>query len=155
MFTSQSEHVTIIYVVYGANKYIDNNGTPMSAIFTGFSTVGSTQAKSFKMYDLELIKQDLLNHFNTRIGERVMRPEYGCRIWDYLMEQFTDYVKNAIQQEAIRICESDSRVSLQGSPDVQSTHNAIQVSITLLYVPLDVVDVFTVNFETRQTEQGY
>lgn len=107
------------------------------------------------MYDIELIKQDLLNHFHTRIGERVMRPEYGCRIWDYLMEQFTPYIKDAITAETIRICDSDDRVTLVGKPEVQTTHNAIQVSMLLDYHTLDIVDVFRVEFETRQTEQGY
>lgn len=126
----------------------------MSNVFTGFSTQPSANAKNFKLYDIELIKQDLMNHFHTRIGERVMRPEYGCRIWDYLMEQFTDFIRTQIISEAVRICNEDDRVSVV-SVNAKSQDNAIQVSITLNFHPFNIVDNFVVNFESRQSEQGF
>ena len=36
--------------------------------------------KKFSITDIELIKQDLFNHFYTRQGERLMNPTYGTII---------------------------------------------------------------------------
>ena len=49
----------------------------------GFSTV-NPENSSFQQYDLSLIKQDLLNHFNIRQGEKISDPTFGCIIWDAL-----------------------------------------------------------------------
>lgn len=123
----------------------------MKTTFTGFSTVGSTQAESFKLHDVALIRQDLLNHFYTRIGERVMRPEYGCRIWDYLMEQFTPTLRGMCETEAARICALDPRVEIINIVATSSDHS-IRVELTLNYIPLKTVDTFIVDFEQRQSE---
>lgn len=126
----------------------------MKATFTGFSTVGSTAAENFKLHDLALIRQDLLNHFHTVIGERVMRPEYGCRIWDWLMEPFTATLRGMVVAEATRICESDPRVSVV-SVQATSLDHAIRVELTLNYIPFDSVDQFIIDFENRQSDQGF
>ena len=118
-------------------------------IFTGFSTIGAENTKNWTIYDVELIKRDLYNHFNTRIGERVMRPEFGCRVWDYLMEPFNETIKDLIYQEVIRVCNADSRVSLQNS-DILSYDNGIRIEITLYYEPLDMTDTFLMDFNNRQ-----
>ena len=53
--------------------------------FRGYSSVGTTFLSSVR-YDLDLAKQDLLNNFNTRKGERVMMPTFGSIVWDMLFE---------------------------------------------------------------------
>ena len=59
------------------------SGTGSSgATYKGFSTVAGV--KSNQLYDLDIIKQDLINHFYTRKGERVMNPDFGSIIWDLL-----------------------------------------------------------------------
>ena len=46
----------------------------MAVTFKGFASpiVGKTQV----LYDVELVKKDLINHFNTKKGERVMDVDY-------------------------------------------------------------------------------
>lgn len=120
--------------------------TPTS--FRGFSTFNAERMRSWARYDIELIKRDLLNHFHTRIGERVMRPEFGCRIWDYLMEPMTPMLREMIVNEAVRICQSDSRVELI-DVQVSEFENGIRIENTLNYVGFGVVDTFAVDFELR------
>lgn len=126
----------------------------MKTTFTGFSTVSSDKKRDYKLYDINLIKQDLLNHFHTRIGERVMRPEYGCRIWDYLMEPFTAAIRDMTIQEVTRICNSDSRVELV---QVHATgyDQGLRVEAVLNYIPFDTTGTFMVEFENRQGKQGF
>ena len=125
----------------------------MKNTFIGFSTVGGTKEDGYKLVDVDLIRQDLYNHFHTRIGERVMRPEYGCRIWDYLMEPFSEQIRSMAEQEVIRICESDSRVQLIET-NVVSENNTLIVFATVNYFPFNTVDQFRIDFENRQTQSA-
>ncbi len=80
-----------------------------SQFYKGFSTLNPRNTSS-KLYDLELIKQDILNQFTTRKGERLMNPNFGCIIWDILMEPLTGEVREALNKNILEICNSDPRV---------------------------------------------
>jgi len=124
-------------------------------IFKGFSTSAGSLTKNWTYYDIELIKIDLMNHFNTRVGERVMRPDYGCKIWDYMMEPLNNGIRDLIVTEAIRICESDSRVSVT-NVQVFKLGAGLRVEMTLSYDPFSVVETFFVDFDARQdAELGF
>jgi phage baseplate assembly protein W len=119
-------------------------------VFKGFSTAGGLVSQNYTYYDIALIKRDLMNHFNTKVGERVMRPAYGCKIWDYLMEPLVTGTRDVIVAEAVRICQSDSRVTVQ-NVQVFASENGIRIELTLLYKPYDVINTFAVDFDSRQT----
>lgn len=119
--------------------------------FTGFSTVGSEKTRERVFYDLELCKRDLMNHFHTRPGERVMRPTWGCSIWDYIMEPMTDGLREIIVDEVISIINADARCEIV-SVNVDTTANGIIVGIVMNFIPQAVVDTFTVSFEARATK---
>ena len=78
-------------------------------VYRGFSTV-STHTQNFTLYDFQLIKQDLLNHFYVRKGERLMQPNFGTIIWDLLFEPLTPEVQNLILQNVNEIFNSDPRI---------------------------------------------
>jgi len=80
-----------------------------SQFYKGFSSAPDVPGS--KLFDFDLIKQDLFNHFNTRKGERVMNPAFGTIIWDLLMEPMTDDVRNALRDDISRICNSDPRIT--------------------------------------------
>ena len=82
----------------------------VSNFYVGFSSLNPENTSS-KLYDLELIKKDILNQFNTRKGERVMNPLFGSIIWDLLMEPLTPDVKEALNDDITAICNSDPRVT--------------------------------------------
>lgn len=122
-----------------------------NAFFTGFSTVGSEKTRARVFYDLELCKRDLMNHFHTRPGERVMRPSWGCRVWDYIMEPMTDGLREIIVDEVTAIVHADSRCQIV-AVNVDSTDHGVIVGIVMNFVPQAVVDTFTVSFEARDTK---
>ena len=123
----------------------------MKNTFIGFSALGSTKEESYKLYDVALVRQDLYNHFHTRIGERVMRPEFGCRIWDFLMEQYNEEIEALTQAEVVRIIGEDSRVELIETL-VFYENNSLVVAITLNYLPFQKMETFRLNFQNRQTD---
>ena len=88
---------------------INNN---MATIFKGFSTVDKIRAP-YSLFDQELIKRDLLNEFYTRKGERLMKPNFGCIIWDLLMEPEDSVTEDDIRDDITRICDKDPRVAVK------------------------------------------
>ncbi len=118
-------------------------------IFVGFSTIGNSNNRSWTLYDIELIKKDLLNHFHTRKGERVMRPTFGCAIWELIGEQMTESVVEQCRTEVERIVNLDSRVVVRNIY-VDTMEHGIIVIADLYYRPFDIVDQFRITFESRQ-----
>jgi phage baseplate assembly protein W len=104
-----------------------------SQFYKGYSTVGVRATGSSELYDLALIRQDLLNHFNTRQGERVMLPEYGTIIWSLIFEPFTVNIKQAIADDITRICNSDPRV-VPTKIEVDEREHGILLDLTLRVV---------------------
>jgi phage baseplate assembly protein W len=118
-------------------------------IFRGYSTSGNSNTRSWALNDIELIKRDLMNHFYTKKGERVMRPDFGCIIWDYFMEQMTPDVGEIIEDEVKRIVSFDTRVSTK-SVKLFTKGNGLTVVVDLYYRPFDLVETLQLNFDARQ-----
>lgn len=78
---------------------VSENGTatiaPISKAYRGVSTITEPNG-SFALYDLALIKQDMVNHFHIRQGEKLENPEFGTIIWDLLFEPLTEDLKALI-----------------------------------------------------------
>ena len=115
-------------------------------LFVGFSTVG--QNRSQNLADLKLVEQDLLNNFNTRPGERVMMPNYGCGIWNYLYEPFDQTTVDAIKHEAQQVINNDPRVTMQTINVIQFEYG-IRLEMNLFYTPLRAASTFVINFDKR------
>lgn len=96
------------------NIVISNSNLPqaqpekVNQFYIGFSSVNSAGTK---LFDLDLIKQDILNEFKTKKGERLMNPIFGSVIWDLLMEPLTDRVREVLEDDVQRICNADPRVT--------------------------------------------
>ena len=68
-----------------------------SFTYRGFSS--KETSNNFKLYDIDLVKQDLINHFYIRKGEKLENPNFGTVIWDMLFEPFTENAKNIISKD--------------------------------------------------------
>jgi|TARA_B100000073_G_scaffold208305_1_gene172753 phage baseplate assembly protein W len=104
------------------------------ATYKGFSTVAGV--KSNQLYDLDIIKQDLLNHFYTRKGERVMNPEFGSIIWDMLYEPMDEATQDEIREDTKRIINSDPRVQLE-STKIDEFENGLVINVTMNTIPFN------------------
>lgn len=78
--------------------------------YKGFSSVDTTRMNT-RLYDYDIIKQDIINHFMTKKGERLMNPKFGSIIWDLIMEPLTDEVRQLLTDDITEICNSDPRVT--------------------------------------------
>ena len=104
------------------------------ATYKGFSTVAGV--KSNQLYDLDIIKQDLINHFYTRKGERVMNPNFGSIIWDMLYEPMDESTKEEIEEDTKRIINADPRVKLE-STRIEEFENGLVVNVTMNTIPFN------------------
>ena len=90
-------------------NYNSQHTNKLTHYYKGFSTVNPDNRGS-TLYDFNLIKQNILNHLNTRKGQRVMNPKFGTIIWDILMEPLTLQIRNALTKDIEEICTFDPRV---------------------------------------------
>ena len=116
-----------------------------SKTYRGFSTV-SSEATSYVLYDIELIKQDIINHFHIRQGELLSNPEFGTIIWDILFEPLTEQLKNAIVENVTTIVNSDPRVSVD-SIIVDQYESGILIDVTLVYLTYNIAESMRLTFD--------
>ena len=118
-----------------------------SQFYVGYSTVDPS-ATNTKLYDFDLIKQDLLNQFNTRKGERVMNPEFGTIIWNLIFEPFTVDVKQAISDDVNRICSADPRI-VPIQINLTEQDYGMMLEVTLKYVGTDQTGTMKLSFDAE------
>lgn len=123
----------------------NNQSIPGTKTYKGFSTV-STEANSFALYDFSLIKQDILNHFHIRQGERLEQPEFGTVIWDVLFEPLTEQLKDLIRKNVETIINYDPRV-IADEIIVASYESGIQIECTLVYLPYNIAESLQLRFD--------
>ena len=118
---------------------------PGSRTYRGISTVNEGNSSKV-LYDLSLIKQDILNHFHIRQGEKLSDPEFGTIIWDALFEPFTGDMKNAIIENVSTIVNYDPRVKVNNIT-VDQYENGPQIEVSLVYLPYNISENMKLTFD--------
>ncbi len=118
---------------------------PIPQAYRGFSTVNQT-SQGYALYDLELIKQDLLNQFHTRKGERLMNPTFGTVIWDNLFEPMTEDLKQTLVANVNEIINYDPRLVAQ-NVIVTTYESGIQIECILKYLPYNIQQSMQLRFD--------
>jgi len=121
-------------------------------LFKGYSSVdkkiGSTQ-----LFDLNLAKQDLKNHFYTRQGERLMDPGFGSIIPSLLFNPMNDSLADEILDDAKRIVTTDSRFELVTlDHKINYDGNAITLNLMLHYKPENKQTAMEIQFDINADE---
>jgi len=118
---------------------------PGTKTYKGFSTV-NTSYNTFSLYDLELIKQDLINHFHIRMGERLEQPEFGTIIWDLVFEPLTEQLKEAVIKNVEQIINYDPRIRAE-QVIVTTYESGIQIECVLTYYPYNIQESLQFKFD--------
>jgi phage baseplate assembly protein W len=114
------------------------------ARYKGFSTVG--RYKKFRVTDVELVKQDLLNHFAIRRGEKLMNPEFGSIIWNCLYEPITDEIRGIIIDDVTKIVNYDPRTQVVDIT-IDQYDTGLQLEIDIEYVTTSQQERLVLSFD--------
>lgn len=112
--------------------------------YKGFSS--KETSKNYKLYDIDLVKQDLINHFHIRKGEKLENPEFGTVIWDMLFEPFTPDVKEIIAKDVEAIINYDPRFAVT-EINIDSTEQGMRIQADLIYIPFNITERMTLDFD--------
>jgi phage baseplate assembly protein W len=134
--------------VIAKNKASIGNANSSNFRYRGFSS--KEFKRNYKLYDAELIKQDLINHFYIRKGEKLENPKFGTIIWDTLFENFTPEIKAAIAKDVEEIINFDKRVKVN-SVSIDSTQQGIRIEAEIVILPFDITDTLRLNFDRDNT----
>ena len=118
--------------------------------FVGFSTIDKP-TPPYSLTNIEIVKRDILNHFATPMGARLMLPSFGTNIYTYLFDPFDDYTKSVIIEDATRVVNTDPRVELL-SIDVYQEDHTLNIIMELLFKPESVTDNMFVTFSLKDQE---
>ena len=97
------------------------------------------------MSDTELVKRDILNHFQTRRGERLHNPEYGSIIWELTFEAMTDDLREAILADAQRIIADEPRVRVTDIT-IDEFRYGFQIEMNLYFINENIAEPMYVQF---------
>ena len=103
-------------------------------LYRGFST--QNRSKKFRLTDFELARQDLINHFHIRKGEKPMNPNFGTIIWNVLFEPFTEEIRQAVVDDVRKIVNYDPRLSVEDVL-IDEYDQGLQIEIELIYIATD------------------
>lgn len=113
--------------------------------YRGFSTTDISR-ESYTLYNFELIKQDIINHFHIRKGEKLSDPDFGTIIWDVLFEPFTEELRQAILDDVTTILNYDPRVNVARIL-VDSYESGIQIEADILVIPYNLQQTMQFRFD--------
>lgn len=116
-----------------------------NTIYRGISTV-NTENDGFRLYDVSIIKQDIINHFHIRRGEKLENPEFGTIIWDALYEPLTDLIKGIIVEDIENIINADPRISVD-RVIVDEYYNGIQIECVVTYLDYSISEQMRLQFD--------
>ena len=118
---------------------------PRSQVYRGISSVDNT-SKSFSLYDIDLIKQDLLNHFNIRKGEKIYNPDFGSVIWDLIHEPLTERTTEILENDVRQVLDNDPRI-LVDNITIFEKESGIQIVIEVNFKDYNQLETMVYDFD--------
>ena len=123
----------------------------MALTYKGFSTYKKQFSNSFTLSGFELAKQDLVNHFNIRKGEKLMNPEFGSIVWDALYEPLTDEIVSEIEEDIKSIIGYDPRLEAE-SILLEQYENGLLLEVQVKYIPDQILGSLLFDFNSTSSQ---
>lgn len=115
------------------------------SVFTYKGFNSKNTKNGFKQYDVELVKQDLINHFEIRKGQKLMNPKFGSSVWDMIFEPMTDENLAIIQDDVREIVNRDPRIVVN-SVLIDTTEQGVRIDVELNFIQLNVTSQMRLEF---------
>ena len=126
----------------------------MSNNIFGYTTINQPYT-SKSLSGLDLAKQDLLNHFKIRKGEKWSNPDFGCDLELYVFEPLDQATQDAIEEEVYNVVSYDPRFEVNNS-DISVNHDthSVTVNVKLTYLPTTTATGLQIKFDKEFTENA-
>lgn len=113
----------------------------MSGLYKGFSF----NQKDFKLYDINLVEENILTHINTSLNTRVHMPLFGTAINDMIGENMDQETMFFFQNDISNAIEYDPRVTLDDEVRVIANYddNTLGAAASMKYKILNQSDILT------------
>jgi len=118
---------------------------PKQRVYKGISTVNPDNT-NFKLFDIALIKQDIINLFHIRKGEKLEDPDFGTIIWDMVHEPLTTANREFVAENVTEIINYDPRVQVD-AVTVSQYLSGIQVECQLTYLTYNISENLRLKFD--------
>lgn len=126
----------------------------MSNNIFGYTTI-SEPYTSKSLSGLDLAKQDLLNHFKIRKGEKWTNPDFGCDLPLYIFEPLDQATQDAINEEVYNVVSYDPRFEVNDSNiRVDQSKHSVTVNVKLTYLPTTTATDLQIKFDREFTENA-
>lgn len=112
--------------------------------YRGFSTL--INQRKTRLADYELAKQDLINHFHIRKGEKLHNPNFGSSLWSVVFDPLTATSKQAIIDDVKAVVSYDPRINVTDVTIVEYDQG-IQIELDLEYINSDFTDQIKLQFD--------
>jgi phage baseplate assembly protein W len=125
----------------------------MSTIF-GYTTINESYT-SKSLSGLDLAKQDLMNHFKIRKGEKWSDPTFGCNLELYIFEPLDQLTQDNINEEVYIVISYDPRFQIDDTNVrvVQDAHS-VTINVKLIYLPTTTATELQIKFDREFTENA-
>ena len=120
---------------------------PTQRAYRGISTVNNDNTK-FGLFDIGLIKHDIINHFHISKGEKLENPNFGTIIWDVIQDPLTSELEEAIEQDVLDIINNDPRVNAT-TVQIVPFESGLQLEVELEYLTYNVSEKLRLTFDER------
>ena len=94
----------------------------------GFNTIENAKAP-FRVEGAQCVLRDLQNELYTQKGERPMRPNFGCIIWDLLMDPADSNVEKLAKEDIQRILRCGSGAWSEKHPSPAYIKSMLKLSV--------------------------
>jgi len=100
--------------------------------YVGYSTIDRNNINTV-LVDKDLALRDLMNHFYTRKGERVMNPNFGSILPDLVFEPLDDITEQAARDDVQNIIDSDPRWIFSEVNLSKPTDHQLDIRVRVVY----------------------
>ena len=100
--------------------------------YIGYSTLNKKTINTV-LTDKDLALRDLMNHFYTRRGERVMNPEFGSILHDLVFEPLDLRTEALAKDDVERIINSDPRWIFEDLNLTKPQDHQLDIRVRVIY----------------------
>ena len=117
--------------------------------YIGYSSVGQITG-SKRLEDVDIAKRDLMNHLQTRKGERVMNPKFGSILPELVFEPLDNRTKNEALQDITDIVNNDPRWKYLEAILNKTDEHSLEVRVRLEYIDTGTAEELFLTYTGEQ-----